>query len=228
MKLVRITGPVVAALVVGACGAESKHASTPQRAAEEAAEEKGEAQKEAQEARSDADKARKESQDATRTQHEAEQNAQFAAQREAQADRQAAGTQSPRALRAGTTQLQAANADKDRGPRTTVPFAANSADLSADAKAKIDEAAKTLRANPQTRSAIVEGYSDDGGGESANVDLSRRRTDEVANYLASKGVSRERITTRALGSEYPVSKEETARGRARYRRVEIVIQPIGN
>jgi outer membrane protein OmpA-like peptidoglycan-associated protein len=222
MKLVLI-GPALAAALVAACAANSRHATAPQRAAEEAKEEKLEAQKDAQDARRDAEKARQEAQEATRVQRDAEQNARWAAQREAQAEAQAAD--SPTAVRKGAAERQAENASPPRVAKRSVFFASNSADLSADAKVQLDEVATNLRDHARGYKVVIEGYSDDTGVESDNERLSARRAVAVADYLESKGVQADRMTTKGLGSRYRASEEETNRGRALNRRVEIVIEP---
>jgi outer membrane protein OmpA-like peptidoglycan-associated protein len=222
MKLVPVV-PALAALVVVACSANSKQATAPQRAAHHAEEEKQEAQEEAQDARKDATKARQEAQEATLTQRTAEQNAQGASQRAALAEAQAA--QPPPSLHEGTTERQTDHASSPRGAKRSVFFEANSAELTPDAKLKLDEVARGLSNNTPGSNVVVEGYSDDTGVESDNVQLSHRRADAVANYLQSKGgIHGERITTKGLGSRNLASKEETNRGRALNRRVEIVTQ----
>jgi outer membrane protein OmpA-like peptidoglycan-associated protein len=235
MKLVHLShlsGPI-AAILLGACGAGSRQASTPQRAASEAAEEKHEAQEEAQDARRDKESARLKEQEATRAERDAEQNARFAAQREAEANAQAtqAGyAGAPRkpvtqaeyaASHRGTAELQPATTEHELG-RSTVSFGANNAELSPAAKIKLDEIAANFRANPPGRSVIVEGYSADFGEEATSAQLSRRRADEVANYLESKGVSRDRIGVKALGAQNPVNTERTERAQALNRRVDVV------
>jgi outer membrane protein OmpA-like peptidoglycan-associated protein len=223
MKVVQI-GPALAALLVAACAPNSRQATAPQRAAQHAEEEKQEAQQEAQGVRRDAERARQEAQEATRAQREADQNAQWASQRAAQAEAQA-GQPLP-ALREGTTERQADNASSARLADPSVLFAANNADLSSDAKVKLDEVAKGLRNNAQGYNVILEGYSDDNGAASYNVQLSRRRAHAVANYLESKGIRSERIFTQSMSPNL-ASKEETNRERALNRRVEIVTQPAG-
>jgi outer membrane protein OmpA-like peptidoglycan-associated protein len=217
MKLVHI-GPPLAALLVASCAANSRQV-TAQRAAQHAEEDKQEAREEAQEARHDADKKRLDALEATREQREAEQNAQAASQRAALAEAQA-GRPLP-----GATERQGDHAIPAAISKNSVFFAASSADLTSDDKGKIDEVARSLRDGAPGYSVVIEGYSDDTGAESDNVQLSRRRADAVANYLASKGIQGERITTKALGSHNLANKDETVRGRGLNRRVEIVIRP---
>jgi outer membrane protein OmpA-like peptidoglycan-associated protein len=66
------------------------------------------------------------------------------------------------------------------------------------------------------------------GSERTNMQLSGHRAREVADYLESKGVDRERIATSALGSSHPAGKDSTAEGHALNRRVEIVIQAVAS
>jgi outer membrane protein OmpA-like peptidoglycan-associated protein len=240
MKIVQITGPALAALLVTACGARSQHASAPERAAQQAAEDKQEAEERAQAARLDADKARLQAQEAARAEREAQWNAQMATQREAQAqaqvthEAQATYEAHPQALheahpqdvpRAGVTDRQA-----DSRTVKVVLFATDSAVLSDSAKAKLNDVSKALRDQPKPNNVIVEGYTDDTGAEKNNIDLSRKRAEEVANYLESKGIARERITTKALGSHPSKAGtgERPALRETMNRRVEVVIQPAGN
>lgn len=221
MKLVHLGGSL-SLLLLAACGAGSRQASAPQRAAHEAAEDRQDAQAEAQEAKKDADQARQKAREATVAERDADQNARFAAQREAQANAQANQTEHAGTPRKGTTDVQADHAVG----RSTVSFANNSDELSAGSKAKLDDVAATLRPNPQGHNVIVEGYSADFGAESTNAQLSRRRAEAVANYLENKGVPRERISMKALGTENPVNTEKSERAQAFNRRVEVVTEAV--
>jgi outer membrane protein OmpA-like peptidoglycan-associated protein len=205
---------------VAACAGSSRHATAPQEAAEHAEAEKKEAQEEARDARRDADKARQDARMAAQAQREADQNAQWAAQRASQAEAQAA--QAP--PRGGATERQPEYVGAAGVAKRTVWFATNSADLSAEAKGQLDEESRALRNKGHGYLVVLEGYSDGTGNEADNAQLSRHRADAVANYLESTGIPGDRITTRGLGSRNPAGKEETNRGRALDRRVEIVVE----
>ncbi len=216
MKLVQVTRLAAIGIAVSttaACAANSKYTAA-QRAearADEEREEAREARAEAYKARQEAAQAQADAQRAADAQREAERRAQVANERAAEAERQA----SPRwQRRAGVSERQ---------PERAVLFAAGSADLSGDARARLDEVSRAIR--DRGRGVVIEGYSDDTGSESANVSISQRRADAVADYLVHSGVPRERISTRGLGSLNPVAAEDTERGRALNRRVEILIQP---
>lgn len=221
MKAYQVTASALAALLLVACGASDKHASAPERA-QQAEEDKAKAQEQARDAREDADKARADAQDAARAQREADQNAQWAAQRAAMAEHDAHPAPTPTPV-AGVTERQFDGAGPVASPNGVVSFATSRADLSAEGKATLDEIAKALRAHP-SQTVIVEGYSDETGAESTDIQLSRQRADSVAHYLEGDGVSSDRVTTKGFGSRHPVSKDDTNRGRALNRRVEVLIQ----
>jgi outer membrane protein OmpA-like peptidoglycan-associated protein len=50
--------------------------------------------------------------------------------------------------------------------------------------------------------------------------LSQKRVNSVLEYLAGKGITRERMTAVGYGEEVPIDTNRTADGRARNRRVE--------
>jgi peptidoglycan-binding protein ArfA len=71
--------------------------------------------------------------------------------------------------------------------------------------------------------ATINGYTDNSGTESINVPLSNNRAQTVANFLVAHGVTSDHLTVRGLGSIDPVATNDTADGRAKNRRVEIVV-----
>jgi outer membrane protein OmpA-like peptidoglycan-associated protein len=219
--LIHVTGAAIAALSLFACGGHTQQASDPQKAAEEAKEEKRDADEKAQAARKDASRESSAAQESTREAREAEQNARFASQRAALADAQAAREKNQPEPSAGAAERQADHASRVGLARTTVLFEADSSVLSSEAKAKLDEVANELRQTP-SRHAVLEGYTDGAGPESTNVQVSRDRAREAGKYLQSRGVAADRITTKGMGSLYPVGKDASDHGRALNRRVEVV------
>lgn len=69
----------------------------------------------------------------------------------------------------------------------------------------------------------IEGHTDAVGAESYNDWLSEARASSVADYLVQEGVAPERLETEGFGEEQPIASNDTAEGRQRNRRVEIVI-----
>lgn len=74
----------------------------------------------------------------------------------------------------------------------------------------------------------VDGHTDSVGNAGYNMDLSNRRANSVANYLASRGVDPRRMSAMGYGLERPIASNETEMGRAQNRRVEIAISPLKN
>lgn len=68
----------------------------------------------------------------------------------------------------------------------------------------------------------VGGYTDATGTASANQKLSQKRAEKVKEYLVKKGISADRITAVGYGATGFIADNETAEGRQKNRRVEIV------
>jgi len=79
-----------------------------------------------------------------------------------------------------------------------------------------------LRTYDQTVVDVI-GHADSVGSDQYNLDLSRRRADNVASLLQSGGVQGVRILKEGRGEADPVASNETDSGRARNRRVEVYI-----
>ena len=69
----------------------------------------------------------------------------------------------------------------------------------------------------------VIGHTDNVGTDAANQKLSLRRANAVKQYLATHGIDAAKIKTNGRGKTSPVADNKTAQGRARNRRVEVVI-----
>ncbi len=131
-------------------------------------------------------------------------------------------------------EMQAILAEQDRLRReqerldialsSDVLFASGSASLQPGAREKIRQLAGVLNRYPRTTVQVV-GHTDNRGSEAANLELSRRRAQAVAEELVLAGVSSTRITTFGRGASSPVAGNDTPEGRAMNRRVEIIIQP---
>ena len=104
----------------------------------------------------------------------------------------------------------------------TVTFAPGSAEIDAGSAIVLDVAAAEILARTGVRIRI-EGHTDGVGSAESNEQLSRRRAESVRRYLVRKGVAPQRLETRARGASSPVASNETEEGRARNRRVELVV-----
>ncbi|MGB3592287.1 MAG: OmpA family protein [Nonlabens sp.] len=70
---------------------------------------------------------------------------------------------------------------------------------------------------------LVAGHTDSQGADAYNMELSRKRAQSVLDYLATHGISKDRITMTYSGETEPKASNDTALGRAQNRRVEIAI-----
>lgn len=105
---------------------------------------------------------------------------------------------------------------------TPITFPTNSFTLTPDDEQKLTQVADKLKSCPGAH-ITVNGYSDNTGDDAVNVSLSDNRANSVADFLIAKGVTGERITAKGMGAANPVAGNDTPEGRARNRRVEIVV-----
>lgn len=101
-------------------------------------------------------------------------------------------------------------------------FDFNSSTLRPEARENLRNLAASLAKNPGEDVLIV-GHTDSVGTDSYNLDLSRRRAEAAASYIATVGVDRSRISTRGMGENDPVTTNDTDAGRQQNRRVEVAI-----
>lgn len=99
-----------------------------------------------------------------------------------------------------------------------------SAVLRPESAAAIDEIVAWHTAN-RARALVIEGHTDDRGGDAVNTPLSERRAAAVVAALVQKGVPAGRLTAKGLGSRAPVAPNGSEAGRARNRRVSVVLVP---
>lgn len=103
-------------------------------------------------------------------------------------------------------------------------FASGQAKLTAKAAASLKALGLYLAALPGGPVQVV-GYTDSQGDPAANRSLSERRAQQVRAALVAAGLERARVTAQGRGEEAPVADNRTAAGRAKNRRVEIVVAP---
>jgi len=103
-----------------------------------------------------------------------------------------------------------------------VNFDLDKATLRPDAKVILDEAAAILKRNPDVK-VKVDGYTDSTGTKEYNQRLSESRAASVVEYLGAQGVETSRLTPRGFGEGNPVDTNKTKEGRAKNRRVELLV-----
>lgn len=104
-----------------------------------------------------------------------------------------------------------------------VHFAFDSSELTAEGKAILDDLVPGLQANPNMKVELA-GHTCSIGSEAYNQGLSERRAKSVYNYLISKGIAAERMTTVGYGETRPAYSNATEEGRSKNRRVEVIIK----
>jgi len=101
-------------------------------------------------------------------------------------------------------------------------FAVDKATLNDASRRDLAELAAILNKYPDT-SILLEGHTDATGSDEYNLELSRKRSQAVANELSRHAVNATRFTIMAYGEEQPLADNETEYGRQQNRRVEVAI-----
>ena len=104
-----------------------------------------------------------------------------------------------------------------------VHFDFNKSNIRPGDAAVLDEAAATLKANPNV-TINVNGYCDAIGSVEYNLKLADRRSNSVVDYLVKAGIPESRLIPHGYGKTDFVATNDTAEGRAQNRRVELVPQ----
>ena len=107
-----------------------------------------------------------------------------------------------------------------------VLFNSGSADLRGAGGPLLQVVTDALKAVPNP--IIIDGYTDSVPISTVqyptNLELSSARSDRVARYFMANGLPEARVFPEGLGSRDPVASNATEAGRARNRRVEIIVQ----
>jgi len=186
--------------------AEARRQAELTKAKEAQMKAEAEARQAAEKARTDAEKARAE-----------------AAREEAERARAATAALRKQLLQQLNSVLQ--TTDSPRGlvvNMADVLFDFGKYNLKTDAQIKLAKLAGIIQAHPGLRLAI-EGYTDNIGGDEANMKLSQQRADGVRDFLVQQGLEENAVTAVGLGKAEPVADNSTNEGRQKNRRVEIVI-----
>jgi len=159
--------------------------------------------------------AQAEAQKAQQARQEAEQRAQQLAQQE-QAARERLKNQLSAVLETRETA---------RGLIMEMPdvlFDFNKYSLKPAAREKLAKVSGILLAYPDLK-VQVEGHTDSIGSEEYNQKLSEERAGSVKDYLVSQNVHDSNVTAEGFGKNDPIADNSTASGRAKNRRVELVV-----
>ena len=113
----------------------------------------------------------------------------------------------------------------ERGFIVTLPglfFDSGKSALKPGARNALAKIADQLRVSSDLRIAI-EGHTDSVGSDALNQTLSDKRAAAVRDYLVSRGLPADHMTTTGLGETAPVATNDTPSGRQQNRRVELII-----
>jgi OOP family OmpA-OmpF porin len=111
----------------------------------------------------------------------------------------------------------------------TVEFDIDSAQIKPEYLRERAEAISFMKVHPTAKvtRVIVEGYADRVGTETHNYKLSKRRAENVKQYLVSElGIDPDIIGVRAFGELYPIATNDTKEGRRKNRRVKITFEGL--
>jgi len=106
-----------------------------------------------------------------------------------------------------------------------ISFDSGNADLRDKVYPKLKVVADSLKAHPNT-SIKISGFTDSKGDIAQNRSLSLERAKAIAHYFVSEGIDARRIEVRGAGPGQPIADNDSAMGRAKNRRVEILISAL--
>ena len=110
-----------------------------------------------------------------------------------------------------------------------VLFDSGKAKIKEDAEPVLDKVAATIKRKVPNKNIGISGHTDNVpitySKWKSNWELSTARATNVLHYLESKGVSAGELSATGYGEHRPVASNDTPEGRAKNRRVEIVILP---
>src|ERR1019366_5306747 len=109
--------------------------------------------------------------------------------------------------------------------RRSIYFDTNSARMSLDSRAVVDEIGGFLKAYENTV-VDIDGNTDASGARARHVELSRERAEAVKQYLMDKyGFPATRMRTAGNGPDRPLADNSTPEGREKNRRTDIKVYP---
>ena len=97
-------------------------------------------------------------------------------------------------------------------------------DVRPEAKRALASLATVLK-EADVKAFEVDGHTDSDAGDKHNQILSENRANAVKNFLTSQGITAE-ITIKGYGESRPIASNDTAEGKQKNRRVEIIIPTI--
>jgi len=112
------------------------------------------------------------------------------------------------------------------GKPLTLYFATNATKLSLSTQQKQDMADLSYYLDKVPGASLsVDGHTDSRGGATLNRRLSKGRAEFVKNYITrNAGINASRMNSAGFGPERPIGSNDTKEGRAKNRRVEVILK----
>jgi peptidoglycan-associated lipoprotein len=104
-----------------------------------------------------------------------------------------------------------------------VKFPVNKTELSQDAEDKLKDFAERLKSENKNVYLEIQGHTDSTGAKDYNMKLGEARADAVRRFLNKQGIALNRMSTISYGQDEPVDSNKTKDGRAKNRRVVVVV-----
>jgi len=104
-----------------------------------------------------------------------------------------------------------------------ITFDVNSAELKPNFRPLLEKQAEMLKKNFSGVDVFICGHTDSTGSDNANRLLSLRRAESVHSKLLEMGVPKSAMKVQGFASNYPIADNTTKDGRARNRRIEIIL-----
>ncbi len=104
-----------------------------------------------------------------------------------------------------------------------VKFPINKHELSKEAKDKLAEFAERLKGENKNVYLEIQGHTDSVGSSEYNYSLGEARAEAVRRFLSKQGIALNRMSTISYGKDEPVDTNKTKTGRAKNRRVVVVV-----
>ncbi len=118
-------------------------------------------------------------------------------------------------------------AGKEIKLKKQVHFQHDSAEILPDSEAILDELADLMVKRADIKNVEVQGHTDNTGTAPYNLRLSQSRAQAVVDAIAKLGVDPSRMTAKGYGQEKPLGPNTTDAGRAKNRRVQVMIKEQG-
>ena len=116
------------------------------------------------------------------------------------------------------------NCGIDSVPSDTVYFDYDSSVLKHAAQVTLTQQLEILTEDDSP--IIIEGHADERGTREYNIGLGARRANEVRNYLLSKGIEYERMTTISYGKDKPAVEGHDESAWSKNRRAVIYLEDV--